>query len=475
MTLSLIILFRTNKEWIKKEIPIKVKTNNMILKIKSIGMMIFLFFSSYSYGIEYTYTIDAGYQDSSNITQVFDGESGAATDYGLGFSLSNSLQKEWELDLDTRFARTNYFGANLSDEKTIDLSALAKYKSSSSNFSFTTLANIIQAPNNRFTPQEINNIRQQAVYVLMPSYYIAINSADRINLFYTSMDYDLEDPEGLTGSQAGQARSSNGNSFLINYAKKINSTNTLALNFRDSETDFDENIATAIDYEREDTFLSWDLIRKTGQLRMELGSSKIVDQLNQELNLDHKLLSVLRQLNRENVVSLTYSKGFNNPLSNDQETNNVSVNQQNNDITAAQEVEDFTFNYTYTGDFLSATILFSDEESRQSFSDNVEERKRFTLNMTYLLSRYFENSGRSNIRINYANAKSEFESEFTNIQSTEIETYGITYNHVYSSSLTFSLSYAVRDSSQFDNNNDEFIIDSNSTFFTVTYSDFGHF
>lgn len=426
--------------------------------------------------LEYTYSVDAGYQDSDNISQDFDGEAGKSLDYGIGFSLKNSLQKEWEIDLQTRLSRTNYFEADLSDEKTIDLSGLATYKSLSSNFTVTSLANIIQAPNNRFTPQEINNIRQQAVYALMPSYYVSINAADRINMFYTAVVYNLEEPEGLQSSQqTGQARSSKGKSLLLNYAKKLNSTNILAFNIRDGETDFDDNVPTVIDYDRKDMFFSWDLTRKTGQLRMELGRSEIVDQLDQKQELDHKLFSFSRQLNRKNVLSILYSDGFNNPLSNVQESSNVSVNQQNNNITAAQEVTEFALDYLYTGDFLSASVLISEQEARQSFSENLEVRKRLSVNMTYLLSRFFERSGRSNIRINYTKADSEFDSEFTNTLSNEVESYGITYNHVYSSKLTLSLSYAVRNTLQLDINDNEAIIDSHSTFFTVTYLGAGRF
>ena len=91
--------------------------------------------------------------------------------------------------------------------------------------------------------------------------------------------------------------------------------------------------------------------------------------------------------------------------------------------------------------------------------------------MTYQLSRVLDRSGRSNIALNYMNTKSDFDGDLTTVRSNEIESYGITYNYVHSRNLVFALSYSVRDTLQIDINNNESLVDSKSTFFTVIYSD----
>lgn len=420
--------------------------------------------------LEYAYSLDLGYGKSNNLSQRRDGEEGRYVDYGLGIEIGNSLQKEWELDISGSISKVDYSETDLSSETNTELEGIAVYSSSTNNFSLVTLANISQAPINRFQTQEVNNNRDEVVYAAMPSYYFSINSADRINAFYTLVDINLEDIEGL--QTGGQARSSLDQEFLVNYAKQINSTNTLALNFSSGKTDFDDGLELgAVDYEREDVFLSWSVAGQTDQLQLEVGRSNIEDQLGRKQDLEHQLFEYTRQLNRNNILSLAYSDGFNNPLSNNQATNTIQVNQQNNNITAAQETKQYSLDYRINGDLLSTVFGITDGEVRQSFTQNIENRKGISLNINYQLSRILDSSGRSNIALNYLNTKSEFNGELTTVLSNEIESYGITYNYVHSRNLVFALSYSVREALQITTNNDQNIVDSKATFFTVIYSD----
>jgi len=426
--------------------------------------------------LDYNYSLQAGYEDSNNLSQRAGGEEGQATDLGFGFGLSNSLQKQWELDLTGLVSRVNYSEADLADETITNLTGNTTYRSSNSNFSFTSLLDISQAPVNRFQTQEVNNNREQLVYAVMPSYYFVINAADRINTSYTFVDFNVENAEDEQIILPGQAQSSIDQNLLVNYAKRINSTNTLALNARTGKIDFDEDISEgAIDYDRDDYFLSWNVTGKTDLLRFELGRSEIEDKLSRNNQMDYQLVNYTRQLNSTNSLSLSYSNGFNNPLATGQATNRITVNRQNNYIAAAQEVKQKSLQYNNTSDQLSTSLSYTDAEVNQSFSQNNEQRQRLSVNMTYLLSRIFSHSGRSNIRLYYSKSESDFDTQYTDIQIRDVEAYGITFNYVYSTKLAFSLSYAVRDALRIDINNNQFLVDSNSVYFTVAYTNRGRF
>jgi len=424
--------------------------------------------------LEYTYNFDLGYEDSNNLNQRVDGEAGQATDFGFGFNLTNSLQKEWDLDLTGRISRTNYSVDDLSDETLKDIAGNATYKSSTSNFSVTGLLNISQAPANRFQTQEVNNIRDQNVYALMPSYFFMVNSSDRINASYTLVDFNIEGLDANFQGAAGQAASSLDQNLLINYSKRLNATNAIAFNIRTGEIDFDDSIELgAVDYDRDDYFLSWSVTGQTNQMQVEFGRSKITDVLSRTQEQDYQLFSFTRQLNRTNSLTLSYSNGFNNPISNLQ--TGISVNQQNNNITAAQEQKQYSLGYTLNGDFLSLNINASEAEVRQSFTGNIENRQIVSVGLTYRFSRTLDSFGRSNISLNYSKTDGEFESQLTNIQNNNIENYSVAYNYVYSSNLVFSLSYQSRETTQIDITNSQSLTDSKSTFFTISYSDRGRF
>ncbi len=429
--------------------------------------------------IEYIYTVDTGYENTNNITQRFDGPRGRVMDYGLGFNLTNSLQKEWKLDLSGQISSSHYSDNDLSNDTRKTLQGIAIYQSSISNFAFTTLADISQAPANRFQTQEVNNTRDQNVYAVMPSYYYAVNSSDRMLASYTFVDFNIE---GVEDVQAGQARSSTGQSFLVNYAKRLNTTNVIAFNVRSGQTDFDDDLIfgngvtqQAVDYDQIDVFLSWVVAGQANQLQFELGKSEIDDQLDRNQSRDSRLVSITRQVNRTNALALSYAEGFNSSLSNIQATNTITVNQQNNNIAAAQESEQYSFRYTISESRLDTNINISSTKLRQTFTENIEERKMVSISMRYFLSRFMEISGRSSILINYSKSKSEFDSDISNIRSNEIKAYGITFNYIYSSNLMFALSYNIRDALQVDMSNFQSIADSKSTLFTVVYSDRGRF
>jgi len=448
------------------------------MKLNRFISLCFMIYCSNISAVEYTYSFNTGFEDTNNITQLVDGPAGQVIDYGLGFSFANSLQKEWDLDLTGRMSKSSYSDNDLSDDTNKELQGIAIYKSSTSNFVFTTLADISQAPVNRFQTQEVNNIRDQFVYAIMPSYFYSINPADRIFASYTLVDFNLEDLDDI--QNAGQASSSFGENILVNYAKRLNASNTIAFNFRSGKTDFDDDLIAggglvqlAVDYDQTDVFLSWIVAGQTNQLQFELGKSEIDDQLDRKQSRDSRLVSIIRQLNRTDSLSLSYSEGFNSPLSNIQASNTITVNQQNNNITAAQETEQYNLGYTVDGSALDTTISLSKIKLQQTFTENIEERRTASINVRYILSRFLERSGRSNISLDYSKSESEFDSIATNIESNDIETYGVSFNYVYSSNLLFSLSYGVRNALQIDTSSIQSNFDSKSTSLTFVYSDTG--
>ena len=445
----------------------------MTTKFKNLFLYSFLSFvlSSDLLALEYIYALDAGYTDSSNLNQRSGGIAGQANEVGIALNVSNSNQKEWDLNLSGRFSYVDYSDAELNNEELSDLEGIALYQSSTSNFSLASLARLSEAPTNRFQSAEVNNLRNENVFAIQPNYFFKINSANKINMLITFVDYNLEDVEN---SPINTGSSSEDKSFLINYVNQINSTNSISLNARNGEVDFEKSIGQgAIDYDRKDYFFRWVVAGQANQLQVELGQSHVTDASFNEYQLDHKQLSYTRQINRTQSFDIIYSDGFNNPLRNNLATNTITVNQQNNNIARAQKVEERLFNYNINGDNLTTSLNYYHQTRDVLSVDNTEEQKGYSFNLVYRLSRVLDNSGMSSIRLSYGKSESEFDGLSANVLSNEVESYSVGYNYVYSSKLTFSLFYSVRDSLQIPTSGIETSNISKSTFFTVTYSDRG--
>ncbi len=426
-------------------------------------------FSAPAFAIDYSYSVNAGYEDSTNLTQTVDGEDGSATSVGIVFDINSNLRREWDLNINGDFEVTD-FSDDLQTQKIKNLQALGTYKPLETNFVLVTLADVSQIPINRFQTQDINNIRDQYAYGFKPSYFFSLTPTDKINLEYTFVDFNLEDVDGI---QVAINSSNVNNSALINYEKKINATNTLSLNLRSGDTDFDTlSLQGAVDYEQNDIFLRWLLVSSTNQLQIEYGFSKIKDELGREFDQNQKSLSFTRQINQTNSFTFDYSDRFSNALNTNLATNTISINQLNN-LTTAQAVEEYAFNYNLDKNYFTANIGLSDSQLNQVGTQNTEQRKSFSLGASYVLSRILEGSGRSNIQLSYSKSESDFETTLTSFISNEIETYNLTYNYVYSNNIVISLGYRVRNANQIDLNFNASSIDSKGILLRFSYSDRG--
>lgn len=421
---------------------------------------------------EYSYSLNSQFEDSDNLSGRQGGEEGNAKTVGLSFQLGSTNFREWELEFSGALSRVTYSDESLSDETIKEIETNLFYKPLQSNFTLFSLLNVGQAPINRFETQDVNNTRDELTFALRPFYALPLTRLDALNIGYSYVDYQLEDIES---AQPFQISSNTTSSFLINYEKKINATNQFSLNLSVGETDFDDTITLgAIDYQQDDVFMRWVVTGQTNQLQVEYGTSKIVDELQQKLDIKLQRLSYSRQLNRDNSLELNYSKSFGNALNTNQSTNTTTATQQNI-LNTAQIVEDYSLTYTRAGLLLDITIDFSDSQIKQVFTSNVEQRKSVGLALTYRMSRLINNSGQSNVRLSYNKSESEFDTVRTNFVSNEIENYTFSYNYVYSSNLLMSLAYNVRDTMQLDSDQVDTPIESKSVSIRIVYGDRGRF
>ncbi len=426
-------------------------------------------FYEVAYAIDYSYAMNVGYEDSTNLRQVINGEDGQAQSVGLVFDLSSNLKREWDLNLNGNFEITD-FSENIQTQQIKGLQALGIYKPLESNFVLVSLIDVSQIPINRFQTQDVNNIRDQYAYAFKPSYYLSLTPTDKINFEYTFVDFNLED---IATTQIALNSSNVNNSVLVNYEKQINATNNITINLRTGNTDFDTlSLQGAIDYDQDDLFVRWLVVNTTNQFQFEYGFSKITDELNRKFDQAHKLFSFTRQINQANSFSLDYSDRFNNALNDNRATNTIAINQLNN-LTTAQSLEQYSINYTIDKNYFTANLGLSDVKLVQVGTQNTEDRMALNFGATYILSRFLEESGRSNLQLNYSRSESDFDTTLTNFISNEVEIFNLTFNYVYSSNIIFSLGYNVRNVNQLDNSFTASSIDSKGIMFSFTYSDRG--
>ncbi|TQV74579.1 hypothetical protein FLL45_06345 [Aliikangiella marina] len=418
---------------------------------------------------QYNYSIITQVEDSNNISGQLDGEEGEAYSLGLNFGLDSFQLREWDIDLAGQVSSVEYSDDTLQNEELYDFQSSVLYKPLQSKFTLLTLLNYGQVPINRFSTQEVNNVRDERVAVMRPRYYFSLSPTDRINLEYTYFDYYLEETEQVI---FGQNSSNATQSFLVNYEKQVNPTSALSLNLRTAITEYEESEQSAIDYDRDDIFLRWVMRDATNQIQLDLGQSEIVDDNNQELNQDLQVLTLTRQINVKNNIELAYSNSFNNQLDTNQNANTVNVNQQNA-FARVQIVEEYSIGFTHDDALFDFTLSFSDAEIEQFQSDDVERRKLGSIGIDYSLNRLFNNGSRSSIRLNYIKSESEFDTNFTSIAANEIENYSVTFNYAFSSNFQISLQHATRNSIQLNVDSTTSEIDTESIFLNFIYSDRG--
>lgn len=437
---------------------------------KSILLLPLLSASSLVNGADYSYAFNTSYEVSDNLSGLQGGIEGEATTIGLNFSFGSTTYREWEVELNGSISKINYSVDSLFSETNKEIEANVLYKPLQSHFTMFSLLNIGQAPINRFETQEVNNTRDEVILAIRPLYSFPITKIDTLNIGYAYVDTKLEDVDTVQAFQISSNISSN---FILNYEKSINATNRISLNLSKGKTNFDDAFDQgAIDYDQEDVFIRWVVAGQTNQLQIEYGNSKIVDERSQDLDIKLQTLSYDRQINSENSLQLSYSKSFGNALNTNQATNTITIDQQN-DLNTAQIVEDYSLNFTHNGNVLTSTVGFSNTNLNQVFTDNTEKRQSFQVGIVYRLSRILNNSGQSNIRVDYEKSESDFDTVRTTIVNNEIETYNVSYNYVYSSNFTVSLIYVSRDTMQLDLNLLDTLIESESVAIRFVYGDRG--
>jgi len=451
--------------------PITIKTRlaTPTTIARSISLALTIFGCVSLHAAQYQYALNTQVEDSNNITGQLGGDEGEAYSLGLSFGLDSFQLREWDIDLNGQISSVEYSEDSLQNEELYDFQSTVLYKPLHSKFTLLTLANYGQVPINRFSTQEVNNVRDERAWVMRPRYYYSMTQTDRVNFEYTFFDYYLEETDQPV---LGQNSTNVTQSFLVNYEKQVNPTNSLSLNLKTSETEYDESEVNAIDYDRDDIFLRWVMRNSTNQIQIDLGESDIVDANQQELKQDLQVVSISRQINLNNSIELAYSNSFNNQLNTNENTNTVSVNQQNN-FSRVQVVEEYSLNFTHDDSIFDFTLGFSDSEIDQVGSNNTEQRKQGSVGLTYSLTRLFNNGSRSSVRINYIKSESEFDTSFTAIAANEIDNYRIAFNYAFSSNFQISLEYSVRNTIQ---QNVDFTvneIDTESTFINFIYSDRG--
>lgn len=435
----------------------------------SISLFIAMFGGFSVSAAQYRYSINTQLEDSSNITGQLGGEEGEAYSLGLNFGLDSFELREWDINVDGQISAVDYSDETLQNEELYDFQSSVLYKPLHSKFTLLTLANFGQVPINRFSTQEVNNVRDERVLVFRPSYFYSMTQTDKINFEYTYFDYYLEETEQVV---LGQNSTNVTQSVLVNYEKQVNPTSALSFNLKTAQTEYEESEVAAIDYDRDDVFLRWVMRDATNQIQLDLGQSEIVDDNNQELNQDLQVLTITRQLNLNNSLELAYSSSFNNQLNSNQNTNTVNVNQQNA-FARVQIVEDYSLSFNHDDSIFDFNFSFSDSEIEQFQSDNVERRKLGSVGLVYSLTRLFDNGSRSSIRINYIKSESEFDTNFTAIAANEIENYRVSFNYAFSSNFRISLEHSTRNTIQQNVDTTISEIDTESVFLSFIYSDRG--
>ena len=440
--------------------------------LKSFVLLSGCVISAQAYSAQYGYAISTSYEDSTNLSGFAGGEAGDTTQLGLNFSLEADQTREWSFNLSTRFEGNQYSLDTVEDEDIYNLDSTAIYTPQNTNFSLTTVVSAGQVPINRFRVQNINNLRDEEIVLVRPRYFVSFTRTDRINFVASYFDYTLDESEEL---QSLQDSSNTTSSFLINYEKQVNATNIVSMNLRTAQTEFKDPLdLNAIDYDRDDMFFRWVVQGRTNQIQVDLGESKIVDDLGQELKQDLQIASFTRQLNQNSQFELIYSNSFNNQAFGNQATGTISLNQQNS-LTGVQKIEEYEAVYRFDTGFLTTELSRARSTIEQVNQGNEEERKTSRINIRYALNRLFNSDERIDLSIGYSEQEGNFDTLLTNITSNRTENTSIGINYLVTSNFQIGLTYTDRETEQFSNLAPGNLVDTQSTTITFLYRDRGRF
>jgi len=405
----------------------------------SVALLLFLslLLPSLSHALDFRYSINTSAQDSNNVTQRVGGGEGKAYTAGFDFTLNSSATSEWNINAASQFLLTKYSISgddDLEDEKNKNFQGVVRYDPSGTNFFVNFLANVSQAPRNRFSIEGVNNLRDIQTLAANPSYFIRLNPADRLNFSANVIKLKSDDGEQSDGIIL-QNDSRKVYEYATSYQKRLTEINTLALNLQQSSNDFDDE--SALDYKQQDLFLSVSINGVANQLQLEYGLSEVKDDINGKTKLNYSQVNYSRQVNRMQSLQLGYFDGVNQVLNTDS-VSNGSVNQQANNALAAQESKDYRLGY--------------DRRLRQlSRADaQFEKEKQYNATVSYSMSRLLNTALNSNLVLSYSLSKRGFDrvDASGNVNANEIKNYGIRYNHNYSPKLSYFIAVTKREATQ---------------------------
>jgi len=395
---------------------------------------------------EYSYSVFSDLTYSNNITRRVQEESGTALTNGASANYSVVALEEWELDFAASFSNIDYSSDNLRREKRKSLMGSAFYLPRSSNFSLFLLESISQVPQNRFSIQDVNNVRDVESTTIQPAYFFNLSPTDRINLEATYIDLTNDQDDLLVSSIDGSRVTEQGS---IGYQRQINPLNRVSFIGESEQTTFDAGIDDGVlDFDQEDVFLRWEYISISTQLQIDYGRSKLSNELEQTEESDLYSFLLTRQLSAAKTLSLTSSKGFNNLLRSNIGAGTAFVDDELSDFGTASEVKDSSLNYSSTGLLFESLVSLTYKKIGSTVILNTQRRMALGLSTTYYLFTASNTPLDSNLTFDYSLSKNEFDTDLSSVNRNDVELIAITYNHGYASAFAYYVRLEQRNTSQ---------------------------
>lgn len=396
---------------------------------------------------EFSYSLFSDLTYSDNINSSSTGDEGSSLTVGGTVNLDSDGYAGWYFDINGSYSAIDYSESGLSNEQRKTFSTSVEYRPTTNNLSLLVLQNLSQVPQNRFTTTDVNNVRDVNILTVEPGYFIHLSPSDQINLQATFTRLDngesTSDDTFVDGSRDTRE-------YTLGYERQINALNFVSLIGEKQETLFDEDMnAGGLDFSQADLFLRWSYQGGTTQVTVDFGVSEVTND-NDDEDIDSDLYSVSfsRQLNSSHSLVFTSSKGFNNLLRTDINTEIVSTDDDLSDFSQAVAVRDSNLSYTAKGTSFDVVANSTYRKIDGTAVRSSETRRGFGLGVTYYVSRAFNSPLDTNISVAYNRSKNTFENSLTNVNQNKVEFISVTYNHSYSRSLNFYARLSTRDTSQ---------------------------
>jgi hypothetical protein len=395
----------------------------------------------------FEYTWRNSVSNSSNITQRPSGDAGNIYSSGLLFFAESESVQNWEFRLNGDLSHVWYSVPNLLDEDRHSLATFANYTSDQSNFSLNLLADIRQAPNNRFQTQEVNNLRDTMLYAVSPRYFFTITDATRLTIGYQHADYGVETDSTIETLQNTPRLEQQ---LSVSLDTILNPSNRFSIVAQKKDTDFDTSSAdVAVDFLQYDIFARWIISQRANQILTEGGQVRVKSFTGQSAKESQWRLMLTRQINRNQTLNIQYSKSVASLFTINQATGNITINQQNDAITSAQISKGGGLQYNFSNNLTSITLGLIENELYGLFEPTFEIRRSKSIRATYSLSRLFNTPLPRQIIFFASSNENDFELSITNTQESVIKVSTFIYSENISSNLLWFFDYSKRSAKRF--------------------------